>query len=93
MTKLLKQKPNDAGRIRDLHLFREQAFIAGTWVDGPLDDRIEVVDPATQTTIGTVPDMDRSQVDRAIEAAKTAASHWRGCRHMRGPKRCTIGRT
>lgn len=77
MTKVLKQKPNDAGRIRDLHLFREQAFIAGTWVDGPPDDRVEVVDPATQTAIGTVPDMDRSQVDRAIEAAKTSASYWR----------------
>ena len=63
--------------LRDPALFRQQAFLAGRWVDADSGKRIEVLNPATVEVIGTVPDMDATEARRAIEAAEQALPDWR----------------
>ncbi|SEG88535.1 Acyl-CoA reductase [Thermomonospora echinospora] len=47
-------------------------YIDGAWTDGDGDERIDVVNPATEQVIGQVPQATRSDVVRAIEAARRA---------------------
>ncbi len=57
-------------------LVREQAFVAGRWIDADNGERIEVIDPATQNTIGSVPACATAETRRAIEAAQIAQRDW-----------------
>ena len=59
-------------------LIREQALIAGEWVAG--QGAIEVEDPATEKTIGTVPKLSAGQVEKAVQAASDAFPAWAGTR-------------
>ncbi|MDF8333709.1 NAD-dependent succinate-semialdehyde dehydrogenase [Novosphingobium cyanobacteriorum] len=56
-------------------LLRQNAFIAGKWVNGP--DRIAVTDPATGKVIGSVPDLGADAALTAVEAAQAALQDWR----------------
>jgi acyl-CoA reductase-like NAD-dependent aldehyde dehydrogenase len=49
-----------------------QLHIDGAWVDSDGDETVEVVNPATEEVIGTVPQASRGDVRRAIEAARRA---------------------
>lgn len=49
-------------------------FICGEFVSGA--DTIEVVNPATERTIGAVPEADAGLVDQAVSAAKSAQVSW-----------------
>jgi succinate-semialdehyde dehydrogenase/glutarate-semialdehyde dehydrogenase len=56
-------------------LLRENAFIAGAWIDG--EKRISVTDPATGSIIGSVPDLGSEAATFAVEAAHATYATWR----------------
>ncbi|VFR23991.1 Succinate-semialdehyde dehydrogenase [NAD(P)+] [plant metagenome] len=58
-------------------LFRQQAYIAGNWLDADTGQTITVNNPATGEIIGTVPKMGSAETRRAIEAAEAALPAWR----------------
>lgn len=64
-------------QLKDATLFRQQAFIAGTWLDADGGQTIKVNNPATGEIIGTVPKMGAAETRRAIEAADRALPAWR----------------
>ena len=41
--------------MKDLSLFREQAYIAGNWSDADSGEKDDVLNPATGEVLGTVP--------------------------------------
>jgi 1-pyrroline dehydrogenase len=53
-----------------------QNFVGGEWVDAADGGTMEVVNPATGETIATVPRGTEADVDRAVDAAKTALPEW-----------------
>jgi succinate-semialdehyde dehydrogenase/glutarate-semialdehyde dehydrogenase len=53
-------------------LVKEQAYVNGRWVGAGSRKTFEVTNPATGTVISQVPDMDRGDVRKAIEAADAA---------------------
>ncbi|WEX11453.1 NAD-dependent succinate-semialdehyde dehydrogenase [Chelativorans sp. AA-79] len=59
------------------HFLREANFIGGEWVNADSGATIEVVNPATRQTIGTVPKGGRAETRRAIEAAEEAFHSWK----------------
>ncbi|MCT7375282.1 NAD-dependent succinate-semialdehyde dehydrogenase [Chelativorans salis] len=59
------------------HFMREANFIGGAWVEADSGATIEVVNPATRQTIGTVPKCGRAETRRAIEAAEEAFHSWK----------------
>ncbi|MGV3583116.1 MAG: NADP-dependent succinate-semialdehyde dehydrogenase [Methylophilus sp.] len=63
--------------LKDNSLLRQQCFINGLWCDADTQQTINVTNPATQATIGTVPKMGTLETRRAIEAANTAQPLWR----------------
>ena len=70
----------EAARAAGQALIREQALVAGEWVDG--SGRIEVEDPAEETVIGSVPKLSAAQVDRAVQSAADAFPAWSGMREF-----------
>ncbi len=54
-----------------------QNFIAGEWVDAASGETFESTSPADGESIGTFPLSGEEDVDRAVEAAKTAFEEWR----------------
>ncbi|WP_246725034.1 aldehyde dehydrogenase [Beijerinckia sp. L45] len=53
-----------------------QNFIGGRFVDGPSNDPIVVLNPATGRQISTTPDTGADIVDEAVAAAKAAQPAW-----------------
>lgn len=51
---------------------REEMFIGGNWTGSAEGRRLEVIDPATEATIATVPAATAPDVDKAVAAARTA---------------------
>ncbi|MFV3329627.1 NADP-dependent succinate-semialdehyde dehydrogenase [Pseudomonas sp. NY15437] len=64
-------------QLNDAKLFRQQAYIDGSWVDADSGKTINVNNPATNEIIGTVPKMGADETRRAIEAADKALPAWR----------------
>ena len=64
-------------QLNDAKLFRQQAYIDGSWVDADSGQTIKVNNPATNEIIGTVPKMGAAETRRAIEAAEKALPAWR----------------
>lgn len=58
-------------------LFRQQAYINGTWLDADSGATIAVTNPANGEVIGSIPDMTGVEAARAIEAARVAMMSWR----------------
>jgi len=58
-------------------LFRQRAYINGTWLDADSSATIPVTNPANGEVIGSVPDMTAAEAARAIEAARVAMISWR----------------
>ena len=56
---------------------REANLIGGEWVAADSGISIDVIDPATMRTIGTVPRSGTAETRRAIKAASDAAKAWR----------------
>ena len=62
--------------LKDSSLLRTQAYIDGEWVGADTGATATVVNPATQTPLGTVPNMTATETRRAIAAAKAAFPAW-----------------
>ena len=63
--------------IKDPKLFRQQAYVDGSWIDADSGGTIPVDNPATGDVVGTVPKMGASETRRAIAAAEAALPAWR----------------
>ncbi|XP_062600035.1 glutarate-semialdehyde dehydrogenase-like, partial [Saccostrea cucullata] len=55
----------------------DKAFINGEWVAASSGKTFEVVNPANGKVIGSVPDMDATDTDRAIKVAYKAFQSWK----------------
>ncbi len=64
-------------KLQDSSLFRQQCYIDGAWVDADTGATVDVTNPATGETIGTVPRLGADETRRAIEAADAAYPAWR----------------
>jgi succinate-semialdehyde dehydrogenase/glutarate-semialdehyde dehydrogenase len=64
-------------KLTDSTLFRQQGYIDGAWCDADSKQTIAVTDPATDSQIGTIPNMGATETRRAIEAAQVAQKSWR----------------
>ena len=64
--------------IQDKRLFRQQCHIGGEWLDADDGGTLEVTNPATGETLGTVPAMGVAETENAITAAERAFGDWRG---------------
>ena len=63
--------------MKDLSLFREQAYIAGNWSDADSGEKDDVLNPATGGVLGTVPRCGQQETRKAIEAANQAMPAWK----------------
>lgn len=63
--------------LKDESLFRQQAFIAGEWVNADDGASTPVTNPANGQQIGTVPMCGVAETARAIAAADVAQRAWR----------------
>ena len=67
--------------LKDKGLLRSQGLIDGAWRDALSGATVEVVDPARQSQIGTVPDMGEAETRAAIKAAERAFAPWKRKTH------------
>lgn len=67
--------------LKEPGLFRQQALIDGQWTAAASGTTIDVIDPATQSVIGTVPDMGTDETRAAIAAAAAAYAPWKKKTH------------
>src|SRR5437773_11462159 len=51
-------------------------FIDGEWVDSKREETIDVVNPATERVIASVPKASREQAKAALQAAEDAQPTW-----------------
>jgi succinate-semialdehyde dehydrogenase/glutarate-semialdehyde dehydrogenase len=77
MSLSVKIEPVGGPQLSDMGLFRQQCYVDGQWVDADGGATIEVANPATGETLGTVPKMGAAETRRAIEAADKAWPAWR----------------
>ena len=64
-------------QLEEPDLLRQQAFVAGRWIDADDGGAIAVTDPADGTALGTVPKCGAAETARAIDAAAKAWPDWR----------------
>ncbi|MCK5041439.1 MAG: NAD-dependent succinate-semialdehyde dehydrogenase [Sphingomonadales bacterium] len=64
-------------QLKNKNLFRQQAYINGTWVDADNGAVTEITNPATGEVIGTVPNMGKAEAARAIEGSQEAFGAWK----------------
>jgi succinate-semialdehyde dehydrogenase / glutarate-semialdehyde dehydrogenase len=66
-----------AKKLKDPSLAVDKAYIAGKWVDRSDSGKtFEITNPANGEVIATVPDMNRAETARAIDAAYKAQKEW-----------------
>ncbi len=63
-------------KLNNPDLFKQQAFINGQWCDADSGETHDVINPATNERLGTVPFMGAAETRRAIEAAQAAMPAW-----------------
>jgi succinate-semialdehyde dehydrogenase / glutarate-semialdehyde dehydrogenase len=63
--------------LKDLELFRQQAYLSGHWCNADSGATTAVNNPATGDVLGTVPTMGADETRRAIADAKKAWPDWR----------------
>ncbi|HEY2782143.1 MAG TPA: NADP-dependent succinate-semialdehyde dehydrogenase [Steroidobacteraceae bacterium] len=63
--------------LKDSTLLREQCFIDGRWSAADSGAALEVKNPATGATLGTIPNMGAAETRRAIAAAAAALPAWK----------------
>jgi len=67
----------DISTLKNPALFRQQAFFAGDWHDADSKETLEINNPATADSLGSVPNMGAVETQRAIEAANKAWPAWK----------------
>lgn len=60
----------------NIALLRQQALVAGQWVDALEGSTTTVTNPATGEELGSVPNLSREQVSQAIDSAQNAFVGW-----------------
>ncbi|HWU63024.1 MAG TPA: NAD-dependent succinate-semialdehyde dehydrogenase [Ensifer sp.] len=63
--------------LKDPSLLRQVGLINGEWIAARSGKTVDVIDPATQGSIGTVPDMGGEETRAAIVAADAAFKVWK----------------
>jgi succinate-semialdehyde dehydrogenase/glutarate-semialdehyde dehydrogenase len=63
--------------LKDPTLLRHQCFIGGEWSDANDGASVDVINPATGASLGSVPHMGAGETARAIAAAGAAWPAWR----------------
>ncbi len=63
--------------LNDQALFRQQALIGGVWQDAASGATVDVTNPASLSTLGTIPDMSGKETRAAIDAAAEAFKLWK----------------
>lgn len=63
--------------LKDPSLFRQQAYINGTWTDAQDGSVVDVTNPASGDVIATVPFMGTQETRAAIAAAQAAFAGWK----------------
>lgn len=63
--------------LKDKSLLRQAGLINGEWVAARSRKTVDVIDPATQAVMGTVPDMSGDETRAAITAAEAAIKVWK----------------
>lgn len=59
--------------VRTMHsLIKNQAYVNGAWTDAGNSKRFNVINPANQQVVAEVPDMNVSDVEKAIDSAYDA---------------------
>uniref|UniRef100_A0A6M2DFR9 Putative formyltetrahydrofolate dehydrogenase n=1 Tax=Xenopsylla cheopis TaxID=163159 RepID=A0A6M2DFR9_XENCH len=61
---------------RNMSLLKQQAFINNDWVQATSGNRFDVLNPANNKVVGTVPNMNPDDAVQAIEAASKAFQTW-----------------
>ncbi|WP_394211224.1 NAD-dependent succinate-semialdehyde dehydrogenase [Enterovibrio calviensis] len=64
-------------QLSDPQLYRQQAYINGNWTDAGAQTVIEVKNPATGESIGSIPNLGRVETVNAIASAEAAWPAWR----------------
>ncbi len=64
-------------QLANPHLFRQQAYINGKWLDAKSGKSFVVNNPANGLKLGSVPDMGAAETREAILAARDAQILWR----------------
>ena len=67
--------------LKDQSLFRQQGLIGGVWQDAASGATVDVTNPASLGTLGTIPDMGASETRAAIDAAHAAFKPWKKKTH------------
>ncbi|GIU47843.1 NAD-dependent succinate-semialdehyde dehydrogenase [Shewanella sp. KT0246] len=62
--------------LQDISIFRQQAFINGEWCDANSAQTEQVINPATNEVIGSVPQMGVKETNQAVIAAQAALAPW-----------------
>jgi len=63
-------------KLKDPTLLRQQAYVAGAWIDADDGKTVAVTNPATGEQLGTVPMCGTAETERAIKAADVAQRKW-----------------
>ena len=72
-----------------MNLFRQQAYVAGQWIDGA--ETLTVTNPATGEVVGTVPSLGASETRQAIEKAAEVQGAWAARPPKTEPGCCAAG--
>ena len=64
-------------QLIDTTLFRQQCYVAGSWIDADHGAATTVTNPATGEILGQAPELGAAETRRAIEAAHAALPGWR----------------
>ncbi len=67
--------------LKDQALFRQQGLIGGVWQDAASGATVDVTNPASLSTLGTIPDMSGKETRAAIDAAAEAFKLWKKKTH------------
>lgn len=67
--------------LKDQTLFRQQGLIGGVWTDAVSGATVDVSNPATLGSLGTIPDMGAKETRAAIDAATDAFQSWKKKTH------------
>ncbi|KAI9471206.1 hypothetical protein LPJ79_001600 [Coemansia sp. RSA 1821] len=68
---------DELSKLKDPSLFRAEAFVDGKWVKAASGKTFDVEDPGTLEKIGSVTDMDASDVRKAVDAGSAAFESWK----------------
>ena len=64
-------------QLHDTTLFRQQCYVAGSWIDADHGAASAITNPATGEVLGQVPELGAAETRRAIEGAHAALPGWR----------------